>query len=77
MYWNNIKEARFNGIIEQIEFYIWKTFDGAKLSKAQKNIIKSDVHTCKLFRDNKGYFTSRSTWITEKLKEFTYELLIT
>lgn len=24
--------------------------------KAQKHIIKSDVHTCKLFRDNKGYY---------------------
>ena len=40
MYWNNIKEARFNGLIEQIEFYMWKVFDGAKLSKAQINHVK-------------------------------------
>lgn len=40
MYWNDVKEPRFYGLIEQIEFYVWKVYDGAKLSKAQIKHVK-------------------------------------
>lgn len=34
-----------------------QTFDTLKEArKVQKDIIRKDVHTCVLFRDNKGYY---------------------
>lgn len=39
MNWNNVKESRFNGLVEQIDFYAWKA-ESAKLSKEQINHVK-------------------------------------
>lgn len=39
MNWEEIKESRFNGLIEQIDFYAWKV-ESAKLSKEQIKHVK-------------------------------------
>lgn len=40
MDWKDIKESRFNGIVEQIDFYAWKFHEVGKLSLAQKKHLK-------------------------------------
>lgn len=39
MNWEEIKESRFNGLIQQIDFYDWKA-ESAKLSKEQIKHVK-------------------------------------
>lgn len=40
MDWGTMKQTRFEGLINQIDFYAWKVFDGCKLSKEQRKHLK-------------------------------------